>query len=116
MGLGGALNASFIGYISPEDFMPILTFQIWSMLIVGGSGNNKGAVLGAVLMWAVWTLSGSAAQVLLPATMQVKGGATQIILIGLVLMLVLVLRPRGLIGEEATVSQGAHVETGGGKP
>ena len=33
-----------------------------------------------------------------------------------VLMLVLVLRPRGLIGEEATVSQGAHVETGGGKP
>nr|HMN57544.1 branched-chain amino acid ABC transporter permease [Ottowia sp.] len=86
MGLGGALNASFIGYISPEDFMPILTFQIWSMLIVGGSGNNKGAVLGAVLMWAVWTLSGSAAQVLLPATMQVKGGAAQIILIGLVLM------------------------------
>jgi hypothetical protein len=90
MGLGGALGASFIGYISPEDFMPILTFQIWSMLIVGGSGNNKGAVLGAVLMWAVWTLSGSAAQALLPATMQVKGGAAQIILIGLVLMGVLV--------------------------
>ncbi len=116
MGLGGALNASFIGYISPEDFMPILTFQIWSMLIVGGSGNNKGAVLGAVLMWGVWTLSGSAAQVLLPAAIQVKGGAAQIILIGLVLMLVLVLRPRGLIGEEATVSQGARVEAGDAAP
>lgn len=116
MGLGGALNASFIGYISPEDFMPILTFQIWSMLIVGGSGNNKGAVLGAVLMWAVWTLSGSAAQVLLPAAIQVKGGAAQIILIGLVLMAVLVLRPRGLIGEEATVSSGAHVEAGDTAP
>ena len=116
MGLGGALYASFIGYISPEDFMPILTFQIWSMLIVGGSGNNKGAVLGAVLMWAVWTLSGSAAQALLPATMQVKGGAAQIILIGLVLMVVLVLRPRGLIGEEAVVSQGAHVEADGAAP
>ncbi len=110
MGLGGALYASFIGYISPVDFMPLFTFQIWSMLIVGGSGNNKGAVLGAVLMWAVWTLSGSAAQVLLPATMQVKGGALQIILIGLVLMLVLVLRPRGLIGEEAEVSRGARVD------
>lgn len=116
MGLGGALGASFIGYISPEDFMPILTFQIWSMLIVGGSGNNKGAVLGAVLMWAVWTLSGSAAQALLPATMQVKGGAAQIILIGLVLMGVLVLRPRGLIGEEATVSAEARVEAGNSKP
>jgi len=112
MGLGGALYASFIGYISPEDFMPILTFQVWSMLIVGGSGNNKGALLGALLMWAVWTASGSAAQLVLPATMQVKGGAAQIILIGLVLMVVLVLRPRGLIGEEAVVSHGAWIEPG----
>lgn len=111
MGLGGALDAGFIGYVSPEDFMPILTFQIWSMLIVGGSGNNKGAVLGAVLMWAVWTLSGSAAQALLPAAMQIKGGALQVILIGLVLMVVLVLRPRGLIGEDAVVSHAARVET-----
>lgn len=110
MGLGGALYASFIGFISPEDFLPVLTFQIWSMLIVGGSGNNRGAVLGAVLMWAVWTLSGSAAQVMLPATLQIKGGAAQIILIGLVLMLMLVFRPRGLIGEEAVVSHGAQVE------
>ncbi|MBS0294087.1 MAG: branched-chain amino acid ABC transporter permease [Proteobacteria bacterium] len=110
MGLGGALYASFIGYISPEDFLPILTFQVWSMLIIGGSGNNKGAVLGAILMWAVWTLSGSAAQALLPATLQVKGGAAQIILIGLVLMLVLVLRPRGLIGEEAVISREAQVD------
>ena len=110
MGLGGALYASFIGFISPEDFLPVLTFQIWSMLIVGGSGNNRGAMLGAVLMWAVWTLSGSAAQALLPATLQVKGGAAQIILIGLVLMLMLVFRPRGLIGEEAVVSRGAEIE------
>ncbi len=110
MGLGGALSASFIGFISPEDFLPILTFQVWTMLIVGGSGNNKGAILGALLMWAVWTLSGSAAQALLPVGLQVKGGAAQIILIGLVLMLTLIFRPRGLIGEEATVSRGAQVE------
>ena len=110
MGLGGALYASFIGYISPQDFMPVLTFQIWAMLIVGGSGNNKGAILGALLMWAVWTLSGSAAQMLLPPDLQIKGGAAQIILIGLVLMLMLVYRPRGLIGEEAVVSKGARLD------
>ncbi len=112
MGLGGALSASFIGFISPEDFLPIMTFQIWTMLIVGGSGNNKGAVLGALLMWAVWTLSGSAAQFLLPPGLQIKGGAAQIILIGLVLMVTLVFRPRGLIGEEAMISRGAQVDTG----
>ncbi|MBE2241172.1 MAG: branched-chain amino acid ABC transporter permease, partial [Burkholderiaceae bacterium] len=86
------------------------TFQIWAMLIVGGSGNNKGAILGAVLMWAVWTASGTAAQMVLPADLQIKGGAAQIILIGLVLMLVLMFRPRGLIGEEAVVSKGAQIE------
>lgn len=110
MGLAGALYASFIGFVSPEDFLPIVTFQVWSMLIVGGSGNNKGAILGGVLMWGVWTLSGSAAQSLLPAAMQIKGGAVQVILIGVVLIVVLVLRPRGLIGEEAVVSHGAEIE------
>lgn len=110
MGLGGALYASFIGFISPQEFLPILTFQVWTMLIVGGSGNNRGAILGALLMWGVWTLSGTAAQALLPAGLQVKGGAAQIILIGLVLMLTLIFRPRGLIGEEAAVSRGARVE------
>ncbi|MBE7417457.1 MAG: branched-chain amino acid ABC transporter permease [Ideonella sp.] len=109
MGLGGALYASFIGFVSPVDFLPIVTFQVWAMLIVGGSGNNKGAVLGAVLMWAVWSASGSAAKALLPTDLQVKGGAAQIILIGFVLMLTLVLRPRGLIGEEAVVSREAQV-------
>ncbi len=114
MGLGGAFYASFVGYISPTDFLPILTFQVWSMLVVGGSGNNRGAILGALLMWAVWTLSGSVAQTLLPVDLQVKGGAAQIILIGLVLMLTLVFRPRGLIGEEATVSRAAQVGGQGG--
>ncbi|TPQ31735.1 branched-chain amino acid ABC transporter permease [Cupriavidus pinatubonensis] len=109
MGIGGALYASFIGFISPTDFLPLLTFQVWTMLIVGGSGNNRGAILGAILVWAVWTASGSAAQALLPSALQVKGGAAQIMLIGLALMLTLIFRPRGLIGEEATVSRDARI-------
>ena len=51
MGLGGALYAHFVGFIAPEDFLPILTFQLWAMLIVGGSGSNKGAILGAAVVW-----------------------------------------------------------------
>src|SRR3546814_3469035 len=89
----------------------LMTFQIWTKLIVGGSGNNKGAILGAVLMWAVWTVSGSAAQFMLPLDLQVKGGAAQTILIGLVLMLTLIFRPLGLIGEEAVVSSGDRKST-----
>ncbi|MFO0006425.1 MAG: branched-chain amino acid ABC transporter permease, partial [bacterium] len=54
MGLAGALYVSFIGFVSPFDFLPILTFQVWAMLIVGGSGNNRGAMLGALVVWGVW--------------------------------------------------------------
>ena len=67
MGLGGALYAHFVGYIAPEDFLPILTFQMWAMLIVGGSGNNRGAILGAFVVWGLWTLSGRLLREIVPA-------------------------------------------------
>ena len=107
MGLGGGLYASFIGFVSPDDALPTLTFQIWVMLILGGSGNNRGAVLGAIAVWALWSGSGWFMADVLPSRFAVRAGALQVILIGLVLALVLLLRPRGLIGEETVVSRGA---------
>ncbi len=107
MGLAGALYVGFIGFVSPFDFLPILTFQAWAMLIVGGSGNNRGAMLGALVVWGIWTLSGIAVTKLLPPALAAQGAALQVILIGLALVLMLLLRPRGLIGEEAVVSRHA---------
>ena len=43
MGLAGAIGAPFIGFTAPENYQSILTFQIWTMLILGGSGNIAGA-------------------------------------------------------------------------
>ena len=57
MGLAGAVQAHFIGFIAPDNYQPILTFQVWAMLIVGGSGNNRGAILGAVVVWGIWAAS-----------------------------------------------------------
>ena len=107
MGLGGALYAHFVGYIAPEDFLPVLTFQIWAMLIVGGSGNNAGAVLGAVVVWAIWSVSGGLIREVLPAAEQARGAALQVVLIGVMIAAILVLRPRGILGERATVSRHA---------
>ena len=98
MGLAGALYAGFISYISPEDFQPLITFQIWAMLIVGGSGSNRGAVLGAIVVWGLWTLSGTAINSLFGSEIATMAGALQSILIGLVLVLMLVFRPQGLLG------------------
>ena len=107
MGLGGAMQAHFVGYIAPEDFLPILTFQLWAMLIVGGSGNNRGAVLGAYVVWAFWAGAGSLMRVWIPQSEQARGAALQVVMIGVLIALMLVLRPRGLVGEKLAVSRQA---------
>lgn len=109
MGLSGALYVGFVAYVSPFDFLPLMTFQIWTMLIVGGSGNNKGAVIGALVVWALWSLSGVAVTSLLPSRLHAQGAAAQIVLIGAVLVAMLLYRPRGLIGEVPTVSRHADL-------
>ncbi|MFX9676776.1 hypothetical protein ABTO97_19260, partial [Acinetobacter baumannii] len=58
-----------------------------------------------LVVWGLWTTTGAAISKLLPASLQTQGGAVQAILIGLVLILVLIFRPRGLIGEEPVVSR-----------
>jgi len=107
MGLGGGLYASFIGFVSPFDFLPIITFLVWTMLIVGGSGNNRGAILGAVVVWGIWSALGALATSALPQAWQTYGGALQAIFIGLTLVLMLLFRPRGLIGEAIVTSRHA---------
>ena len=105
MGLAGAVEAHFIGFISPENYTSSLTFQVWTMLIVGGSGNNLGAIIGAVLVWALWTASGLAIADLVPASFEARAGALRIVAIGVLLATMILFRPRGDIGEKATVSR-----------
>src|SRR5437667_12345700 len=58
MGLAGALFAVTLGYISPSSsFAPSVTFSVWVMVIVGGSGNNRGAIFGAFLIYGFEWLS-----------------------------------------------------------
>jgi len=110
MGLAGAVYAHFIGFVAPEDFLSILTFQVWTMLVVGGSGNNRGAIVGAVVVWALWTASGAAMAAVLPQELQARSAALQTVLIGVALALVLLVRPRGLLGEATVVSRHARPE------
>ena len=105
MGLGGAVHAHFVGYIAPEDFMPILTFQLWAMLIVGGSGNNRGAIVGALVVWGFWTSAGGLLRGWVPQDEQARAAALQVVLIGVLIAFMLVQRPRGLLGEEVSVSR-----------
>jgi branched-chain amino acid transport system permease protein len=105
MGLAGAAQAHFIGFIAPENYQPMLTFQVWAMLIAGGSGNNRGAILGAIVVWGLWAFSAPAIAALFPPDQQARAAALRIVLIGVGLCAILLVRPRGLLGETRTVSR-----------
>jgi len=106
MGIAGALYAHFSAAIQPGLFTPMFgTFIIWTMLTVGGTGNNKGAVLGAFLVWALWSWSTYFILKVVPPGFETRAPHIRFILIGLVLVIVLLRRPRGIIGEERYVSR-----------
>jgi branched-chain amino acid transport system permease protein len=112
MGIGGAMYASYVRAITPDTFVPMFgTFLIWVMLIVGGSGNNKGAILGALAVWLIWDRTGAiVSDAQDPRIFYVRN-----LLIGVLVVAVLLLRPKGLWGEEKRVSVYAGKEPERGK-
>ena len=100
MGLGGALMACYLKFIGPDATEPILTtFLVWVMLIVGGSGNNRGAILGAGLIWIIWSGTELLTQ-RLPPDWKTRSSYIRALLIGLLLQIVLQRFPRGLLPEK----------------
>jgi branched-chain amino acid transport system permease protein len=56
MGLSGALTSHAFKFIGPDATTPLITtFLVWVMLIAGGSANNRGAILGPIVIWTVWS-------------------------------------------------------------
>ena len=104
MGVGGAMYALNIRAIAPDTFEPFFgTFIIWAMLIVGGAGNNKGAILGALVVWGIWSGTGQLTQ-RMPDFLEVRVFYFRLLFIGMLIVGVLLLRPNGILGEERRVS------------
>ncbi|MEX0731333.1 MAG: branched-chain amino acid ABC transporter permease [Aquisalimonadaceae bacterium] len=102
MGLGGALYAHYYGFLSPEAFMPVYgTFLVWVMLIVGGSGNNRGALLGALVVWLIWSGTDFVTSAFVPDGLATQAGALRVLLIGVLLQVILLTRPQGILPEKA---------------
>ena len=113
VGLAGAMLTSMEGQLTPSNYTPLrFTFLIWVMVIVGGSGNNWGAVLGGLLLGWLWLIVENAGPVAMGyITMPLPDGALKahlieaaphlrLITLGLVLLLVLRFSPKGLIPEK----------------
>jgi branched-chain amino acid transport system permease protein len=105
MGIGGALYAHYTKAISPSVFTPLYgTFIIWVMLMAGGSGNNKGAILGAYVIWSIW-IGTTFLTNFLPYTLKARAPYIRFLVIGVLLEIILLYRPQGLLGEEKKVSK-----------
>ncbi len=105
MGVGGAVFAYGRGAVGPTTFEHFFaTFLFWAMLIVGGSGNNWGAVAGAFLIWGIWAITLQVSGYDLPETVSARIFYIRDFVIGALIVTVLLLRPRGLIPEERRVS------------
>lgn len=105
MGVGGALWAHYIRSVQPSMFTPLFaTFIMWVMLMLGGSGNNKGAILGAFVVWGIW-VGTSFVTAELPPALASRAPYFRLLLIGILLELVLLFRPQGILGEVRRVSR-----------
>ena len=106
MGLAGALFVHFNRSITPDAIDPMIaTFLIWIMLILGGSGNNRGAILGAVIIWLIWSVSEMLTDQL-PSEVALQAKYIRMFVVGLTLQLVLRFRPEGILPEDRNVRHG----------
>jgi branched-chain amino acid transport system permease protein len=112
-GIAGAMMTTLDGQLTPGTYQPLrFTFLVWVMVIVGGSGNNFGAVLGGMLIWWLWVMvepiglwvmstitSGMADGSWLKGHLSDAAAHMRLLTMGVILLLVLRFSPRGLIPE-----------------
>ena len=105
-GLAGSFYAWQLTFINPDGFIPLITFQAWIIVVLGGSGNNVGTLLGAMIFWAYDALT----RLVLPGLLHLDDarlGAFRIMVIGLLMIVIMMWRPQGILGnkDELTLSR-----------
>lgn len=94
VGVAGGLYVQYLHYVLPDMFVPMITFTVWIMVLLGGPGNNWGALLGAGLV-ELFKYGTNLAKPILP----LDPINLQYILFGVLIILVLFYRPQGLLKE-----------------
>lgn len=114
IGVAGAMMTTLDGQFTPGTYNPLrFTFLIWVMVIVGGSGNNLGAVLGGFIIWFIWVQAEPAGSWIVaqitagmdPSTalyqhLQDIAAPFRLFVMGLVLLIVMRFSPKGILPEK----------------
>ena len=114
VGLAGAMMVTNDGLFTPGSYRPMrYTFVIWVMVIVGGTGNNFGAILGGFVVWFLWVEAAPIALFLInlftshmPETNALRvhliesASYFRFLVIGIGLLMIMRYRPKGIIPEK----------------
>tara|TARA_S200000501_G_C20837936_1_gene750265 strand:- start:379 stop:1749 length:1371 start_codon:yes stop_codon:yes gene_type:complete len=117
VGLAGAMMVTSDGLFTPGSYRPMrYTFVIWVMVIVGGTGNNFGAILGGFAVWFLWVEAAPIALFLiniftshLPETNEIKihlinsAPYFRFLMVGLGLLIIMRYRPKGILPEKIEI-------------
>jgi neutral amino acid transport system permease protein len=113
--LGGAIAGiagAFYAWqftVFPDNFEPLITFNAWIIVMLGGSGNNLGTIIGAIIFWGYNSITRDESFKMVFRAMhldETQQGAFRVMIIGLVLMLIMVLRPQGILGKKEELTLG----------
>lgn len=104
-GLAGAFYAWQLATVYPDNFQPQITFDAWTIVILGGAGNNYGTLLGAIIFWGYFEGTRFILPGLLPFD-DARLGAFRIMVIGLLLIILMMVRPQGILGKKEELTLG----------
>ncbi len=103
-GISGAFIAWQLAAIYPNNFEPQETFNAWIMVILGGSGNNFGTILGAIIYFIYYEGTRNLDRIIPLNSDQLS--ALRIMIIGLLLMVLMIWRPQGILGKKEELTLG----------
>ena len=118
VGIAGAMLITLDGIFTPVSFQPLrYTFLIWIMVIVGGSGNNLGSILGGFVIWFTWIEAAPASEYIINILTSSLEDYNQFkihlinsipyfryLMMGSVLLLIMRFRPKGILAEKIRYS------------
>ena len=99
-GLSGVLLAFNYGSLQVTLFVPLLTFYIWAIMILGGVGSLSGPIFGSVIFWVIISETDRLASLIFANANGQQLAGVRFLLVGLLIMILMIFRPSGLLGKK----------------
>jgi len=99
-GLAGVFLAFNYGSLQTTTFVPLLTFYVWAIMILGGVGSLSGPIFGSIIFWVIISETDKLASLIFENANGQQLAGVRFVLVGLLIMILMIFRPSGLLGKK----------------